>query len=408
MRNRSIYIFAHILFMDTDPRISFEDTSIAFSYKSDSELRKANFIFSLVNHPWISSAATSLTKTALKIGLPIEGIIKKTVFEHFCGGETINETRKSIERLWSFGVGTILDYSVEGEKSETGFDKTTEELLKTIDNAGKSKAIPFSVFKVTGIGSFELLEKIQRGDTLSAHEERAFERLRQRVDRICFSAHAAGVPVLIDAEETWIQDPIDALAYEMMKRYNGERAIVYNTYQLYRTDAYRKLVGAIEAARGDGYCLGAKLVRGAYMEKERARAASMNYASPIQPDKQACDKAFNEALLFCIDRLDVTSVMCGSHNEFSNAYLTELMRERQLANNDPRVWFAQLYGMSDNISFNLAKRGYLVAKYVPYGPVEAVMPYLFRRAAENTSVAGQSSRELTLIRKELKRRRNSR
>jgi proline dehydrogenase len=393
--------------MDPSANINFEDTSIAFSYKSNRDLQKANFIFSLVNHPWISSAATGLTKTALKLRLPVHGIIKKTVFDHFCGGETIDESKKAVQRLWDFHVGSILDYSVEGEKTEPGFDKTLNELLKNIDNAAGSEAVPFSVFKVTGIASLELLERVQRGDKLTQADKEAMTRVRNRVDKICAKAHSSRVPVLIDAEDSWIQDPIDSMAYEMMGKYNRETAIVFNTYQLYRTDSLGNLKGAFAQASKEGYYLGAKLVRGAYMEKERERAQSENYESPIQPDKTATDQAFNEALRFCVDHIDRIVVMCGSHNEYSNSYLAGLMNERNIASNDRRIWFAQLYGMSDNISFNLAKRGYNVAKYVPYGPVEAVMPYLFRRAEENTSVAGQSSRELVLIRKELARRRNS-
>jgi proline dehydrogenase len=391
--------------MEHDPKISFEDTATAFSYKSTAELRKAHLIFSLVNHPAISSLATGFVKTALNVGLPIEGIIKKTAFNHFCGGESIAESEKVIQKLGSFGIGTILDYSVEGEKSETGFDRTLEELLLTLDKAKNTGHIPFSVFKVTGIASADLLEKIQRGDALSETEKAAFDRARNRVDRICHKAHQSNVPVLVDAEETWIQEPIDAFADEMMARYNTQKAIVFNTYQLYRTESLGNLQKAYVRAQSNNYYLGAKVVRGAYMEKERERAGKMGYKSPIQPDKDATDKAFNEALEFCVNQLDRISVMCGSHNELSNLYLTTLMEREGIKKNDPRIWFAQLYGMSDNISFNLSRAGYNVAKYVPYGPVKAVMPYLFRRASENTSVAGQSSRELLLIRKELRRRR---
>jgi proline dehydrogenase len=393
--------------MDQRPNISFEDTSIAFSYKSTKELRKANLIFSLVNHPWISAAATGFASTALKIGLPIEGIIRNTVFEHFCGGETIQDSDKAIARLWQFRVGTILDYSVEGEKSEKGFDQTTSELLRTIEKASTTEAMPFSVFKLTGIASFDLLDKIHRKATLDKDEVKAFQRVRERVDKICGKAHALNVPILVDAEETWIQGPIDQLAYEMMEKFNRDRPIVYNTFQLYRKDTLQNLKNAYSAAIRSGYHLGVKLVRGAYMEKERARALSHGYESPIQVDKNASDKAFNEALLFCVDNLTKMGVMCGSHNEHSNLYFTELMRERGIAPGDKRCWFGQLYGMSDNISFNLAKAGYNVGKYVPYGPVKSVMPYLLRRAAENTSVAGQSSRELLLIRKELERRKQA-
>lgn len=390
--------------MKFQPRVSFEDTAVAFAYKSDAELRKANFIFSLVNHPWISFLATGFVRFSLKAGLPIEGIIKKTAFDHFCGGESIERSEEVIKLLAQYHVGTILDYSVEGEKSERGFDVTRDEILRTIEKAHHSKSIPFCVFKVTGLASADLLEKINRKEALDSNEEAAFERVRTRVDVICGKAHAFGVPVLIDAEETWIQDPIDALADEMMLRYNRERAIVYNTYQMYCTTSMDNLIHDYNDALKGGFYLGAKLVRGAYMEKERKRAEKLNYPSPIQPDKAATDKAFNDALVFCISGIDRINIMCGSHNDYSNELLMKLMAQKDLSPEDPRIWFAQLYGMSDNISFNLAKAGYNVVKYVPYGPVKAVMPYLLRRAQENTSVAGQSSRELTLIRKELRRR----
>lgn len=390
--------------MDSRPEISFEDTAVAFSYKDDAGLRKANFIFSLVNHPWISFLATGLIKLAFKAGLPIEGIIKRTAFDHFCGGESIEKSDRVVRLLGQYHVGTILDYSVEGEKSEAGFDLTMKEILRTLEKAHHTENIPFCVFKVTGLASGNILEKINSKETLTDDERISFESGYHRVDRICEKAHAFGVPVLIDAEESWIQDPIDRMADEMMGKYNREKAIVFNTYQMYRTSSFENLLRDYQDAENGRYFLGAKLVRGAYMEKERKRAEKQNYLSPIYGDKAATDKAFNDALEFCINQIDRVYVICGSHNENSNALLTQRMAEKQLSNNDPHIWFAQLYGMSDNISFNLAKAGYHVVKYVPYGPVKAVMPYLFRRAAENTSVAGQSSRELTLIRAELKRR----
>lgn len=393
--------------MESKPKISFEDTATAFAYKSTAALHKANFIFSLVNHPWISAMATGFVKFALNARLPVEGIIKQTAFDHFCGGESIDRSEAVIQRLGAYGVGTILDYSAEGENSEAGFDVTMQEILKTIDKARQSENIPFCVFKMTGLASGELLEKINRGDRLTAEENAAFERIKARVDKICSKAHAYGVPVLIDAEETWIQDPIDQLADEMMACYNKSSAIVYNTYQMYRVDSMDNLRHDYHQAAMEGHFLGAKLVRGAYMEKERERAERHNYPSPIHPDKEATDNAFNEALEFCVTHLDRVSVMCGSHNEYSNALLAGRMAERNISPDDRHVWFAQLYGMSDNISFNLAKLGYNVVKYVPYGPVRSVMPYLLRRAQENTSVAGQSSRELTLIRTELKRRKQA-
>lgn len=395
--------------MEAEPKISFDDTAVAFSYKPDAALRKANFIFSMVNHPWLSFLATGSVQLALKLRLPVEGLIKRTAFDHFCGGVSIDNCDDEISTLLQYGVGTILDYSVEGEASEAGFDQTMEEILRTIVKAkGNPAGIPFSVFKVTGIADTALLEKIQRKESLSPEEQQAFERVRLRVNRICELAHGSGIPVLVDAEETWIQDPIDSLAYEMMARYNKEKAIVFNTYQLYRTASLQNLKDAFQEAVKQRYHLGAKIVRGAYMEKERARAEAIGYPSPIHPDKEATDHAFNQALDFCVSNTASIAFMCGSHNEYSNHYLTRLMKQRGLSSHDERVWFAQLYGMSDNISFNLAKAGYKVAKYVPYGPVRAVMPYLLRRAAENTSVAGQSSRELLLIRKELQRRKQSR
>jgi proline dehydrogenase len=393
--------------MDTAPNISFEDTSIAFKYKSNIALRKASFIFSLINHPWISAIVVKMVKVALMLRLPIEGIIRNTVFLHFCGGESIEESKTTIDQLGMYAVKTILDYSVEGEKTETGFDGTMEETIRTIETAHRSKNIPFSVFKVTGVASSELLEKVQKKETLTDDDRKAFEKVYERINKICAKAHEYKIPVLVDAEETWIQDTIDTLAYRMMEKYNKERPIVFNTFQFYRVESPRNIRIAYHNATMNNYFLGAKLVRGAYMEKERDRAEKLNYPSPIYPDKDGTDNAFNQALSFCLDHKQRIAIMCGSHNEYSNYYLTVLMEKHGMANKDERVWFSQLFGMSDNISFNLATVGYNVAKYVPYGPVRSVMPYLFRRAEENTSVAGQSSRELTLIQKELKRRGSS-
>lgn len=393
---------------ETVPEVSFDNTAVAFRYKSDKELRKAHFIFSIVNHPWMSSVVQQLVKTALTLRLPVLGIIRGTVFQHFCGGESIEAAESTILHLGNYGVSTILDYSVEGEKSEEGFDATMREVLHTLEKARNRKEIPFCVFKVSGIADVVLLEKVQHGDAISDEEILALERIRSRIDKICSRAYEYDVPVLIDAEETWIQDVIDTLTNEMMERYNRESAIVYNTIQLYRTIGYKKLREAFHSAAMHNYFLGVKLVRGAYMEKERERADENGYESPVFPDKEGSDDAFNKALVFCMDNKQRISMMCGSHNEYSNYYLTMLMEKYNVMPNDRHVWFAQLYGMSDNISFNLARAGYNVAKYVPYGPVKSVMPYLFRRADENTSVSGQSSRELLLIKKELQRRKSSR
>jgi proline dehydrogenase len=390
--------------MEIEPEAHFDDTQIAFSYKSDRQLKKANFVFTIVNHPTISSIATGLVKAGLALRLPITGLIRSTVFDHFCGGETIEESERTIDVLGKYNVGTILDYSVEGEKSEAGFDQTCLEILSTFEEAKKSPHVPFCVFKATGLADGDLLTKIQAKEILTEAEKQAFEKVKDRVNRICHKAFEFQIPVLIDAEETWLQDPIDDLARDMMHRYNHKSAIVYTTYQMYRTSSLANLKAIYADAIANKYYLGVKIVRGAYMEKERERAEKMGYPDPIQPDKEATDRAFNQALEFCMENVSRISLVCGSHNEYSNLYLTQLLKKHSLPHNDKHVWFSQLLGMSDNISFNLANAGYNVVKYVPFGPVRSVMPYLFRRASENTSVAGQSSRELLMIRKEMKRR----
>lgn len=392
--------------MNEDLKIPFDDTEVAFRYKSDRQLKKANFIFSLVNNPMVSSMATGLVKFSLATHLPVKGIIRSTVFEHFCGGETIEQSERVIQSLHQYHVGTILDYSIEGEESESVFEATANEIIKTILKAKNNPAIPFSVFKVTGLAAFELLEKVQAGEKLSEAESVSWGSVLARVDRICKTAFENNVRVLIDAEDSWIQNPIDDFVYDMMRKYNGKKAIVFNTFQMYRADMLGNLKKAIAQAEKDNYFFGAKLVRGAYMEKEAERAAKLNYPNPIHPDKDSTDKAFNDGLAACVENIHRVAVMCGSHNEYSNQFLASLIVQKGMSRQDERVWFAQLLGMSDNISFNMGKAGFNVAKYVPYGPVESVMPYLLRRAAENTSVADQSSRELMMIRKELKRRRN--
>ena len=387
-------------------QVTFDDTKVAFSYKSDQDLRQSYWLFTAINAPWLTNVGTKLAKFALKVKLPIEGILRKTIFDQFCGGETIASCQSTIEQLAQHRVRTILDYSVEGEKSRVGYDEATEEILRTIEAARTTDDLPFSVFKVSGIADVNLLAKIQQKKPLTDDEQVVYERIRNRMDRLCSAAAQAGARILIDGEESWIQGAIDDLADEMMQRYNQERVVVYNTYQMYRRETLANLKKAFQRAATYGYLLGAKLVRGAYMEKERERAEERGYPDPIHPTKEATDDAFNQALLYCINNKQRLWLMCGSHNEYSNQYLTVLMEKHGLPPNDLRVYFAQLYGMSDNISFNLAAAGYNVAKYVPYGPVRLVMPYLFRRAEENTSVAGQSSRELRMVQQELKRRRS--
>ncbi|MGV3557459.1 proline dehydrogenase family protein [Larkinella arboricola] len=386
--------------------VSFEDTSIAFSSQSNKKLFKTYWLFALMNRGWLVNLGTFFIKLALNLKLPVKKLIKSTIFEQFCGGETIRDCEKTIQKLHDGHVGTILDYSVEGEGSETSYDETVLEILRTIERASESNDIPFCVFKVTGIASTELLEKVQAGDTLTDAEQEAYERVQQRVDTLCRRASERSVRIFIDAEESWIQDTIDALAYTMMDCYNRQQCIVYNTYQLYRSDSLGNLKKSVQTARNKGYLLGAKLVRGAYLEKERIRAYEGEYLDPIHHTKAETDRDFNEAVDFCMANRDIVSICLGTHNEYSCQYCISHMQELRLAPNDPHIWFAQLLGMSDNISYNLANAGYNVAKYVPYGPVEAVMPYLFRRAAENKSIAGQSSREYLLVKKELQRRKN--
>ena len=393
--------------MDLKTNMSFDDTEIAFSSKSNFALKKARLLFSAVGNPFLSKIATGSVKLGFALRLPIKGIIKNTVFEIFCGGETIEDSKLTIDTIGKYGVGTILDYSVEGEDDESAFESTAAETIRTIHNAKGNSNIPFCVFKPTGVAPFHVLEKIQAGKELTTKDHEDFERAKERIETICKTAHEEDVPLLIDAEETWIQDPVDQIAYSMMAKYNKEKAIVYNTYQMYRVASLQNLKNGFMEAAKEGFYLGAKLVRGAYMEKERERAEKMNYPDPIQPNKQATDDDYNAALKFCIDNKQRVSVINCTHNEYSCYYLAMLMEKHGMQKNDSRAWFAQLYGMSDNISFNLAKAGYNVAKYVPYGPVKSVMPYLFRRADENTSVAGQSGRELTLIKQELKRRKAS-
>jgi proline dehydrogenase len=384
--------------------VSFEDTSIAFSAQSDFKLRKTYWLFALMNQGWLVNLGTFFIKIALRLHLPIKFLIKNTIFGQFCGGESIPDAEKTIQTLHNAHVGTILDYSVEGEETEKSFDDTTLEILRTIERASESADIPFSVFKITGLASTDLLEVVQIGDSLNKAQKAEFDRVLKRVDSLCSRAHERNVRIFIDAEESWIQDTIDTLAYEMMDRYNHERPVVYNTYQMYRWESMAHLRRDTEEARAKGYYLGVKLVRGAYLEKERLRAHEEEYQDPIQATKEDTDHDFNAAIDFCLENRDVVSICLGTHNEYSCQYCLQQMKRMGIEPSDEHIYFAQLLGMSDNISYNLASAGYNVAKYVPYGPVEAVMPYLFRRADENKSIAGQSSREFNLVSSELKRR----
>lgn len=392
--------------MINNKEISFEDTFIAFSSKSDKELKRSYALFAVMDKNLIVKLGTFFVNASLKLKLPVKNLIKNNLFDHFCGGESIADSERTIMELAAYNIGTILDYAVEGENTEAAFDQTAEEIIRTIHRAKNDPNIPFCVFKPTGMASIDLLEKVQLGETLKEAEKTEFENIRKRWDKVCGASYKNGVKIFIDSEDSYIQDPIDALSYELMEKYNKQEAIIWNTYQLYRVGMLDNLDAALKRAKDKKYFFGAKLVRGAYMEKERERAIEKGYPDPIQPDKPATDQSYDDALRFCIKNKDLVSVCSGSHNENSNYLLAELMALNDMENNDPRVFYAQLYGMSDHISFNLAKAGYNVVKYVPYGPVESVVPYLMRRAEENTSIAGQSSREFLLIRKEIKRRRS--
>lgn len=380
------------------------DTEKAFAQKSDRELLQALWLFRIIGTPWLTSVGSALTKASLALHFPVKGVVKATIFKQFCGGENIEESLRTARQLASKGVGTILDYSVEGEDDQHAMDATAAEILRTIAAAKGNADIPFSVFKPSGVIRVDVLEKVSAESKLSEEEAAAWVRGRKRVESICEAAHAAGVPVLVDAEESWTQDALDLLVTEMMERFNGQRAIVYNTVQLYRHDRLAFLRNEAEMAKSKGYHLGMKYVRGAYMEKERERAAEKGYPDPIGATKAAVDADFDNALRYAAEHIGHMAVLVGTHNEESTLLMARLMHEAGLPKNDPRIHFGQLLGMSDNISFNMADGGYNVVKYVPYGPVRKVLPYLIRRAQENTSARGQTGRELSLIIAERKRR----
>lgn len=389
-----------------DNKLNFDNTEIAFRNKSDKDLERAYWLFKMVASNALIKIGTPITTFSLNIGLPIQGIIKNTIYKQFCGGETIQGCAQAIADLGKGNVTTILDYSVEGEESEESFDACCNEVLASVSYARTNKLISFCVFKPTGVGRFDLLAKLDARQPLTSDERAEYARVLDRCDRICKACYEAGIPVLIDAEHSWIQDTIDDIAREMMEKYNMEKPIVYNTYQLYRHDKLASLKADFAYAEVKGFYLGAKIVRGAYMEIERERAQEMGYPSPIQPNKEASDRDYDLGIQFILDNIDKIGLMAGTHNDQSSMLLAEEMNKRGIEPNNPHVFFAQLLGMSDNLSFNLGAANYNVAKYMPYGPVKAVMPYLFRRAQENSSAAGQTGRELSLIIKEKQRRKN--
>ena len=385
--------------------VDFNNTEIAFHLKSDSELERAYFLFKMISIEPLVRIGTAATNFALKAHLPVEGLIRSTVFDHFCGGVNEEDCVPTIDKMYASKVYSVLDYSVEGKGVESQFDLALETILNLIEFSKDKEALPIAVFKPSAFGSFDLYQKISEHKTLTASEINEWERLKVRFEKVCASGKLNNVKILIDAEESWIQDAVDDLILELMQTYNTDALIVYSTLQTYRWDRLDYLKKIHIKAKQNNFKLGFKVVRGAYMEKERNRAKELGYKSPICDTKVITDALFNSTITYILSNLDTIHLFIGTHNEESSHLALELMAESHISNNDSRVWFGQLYGMSDHISFNLAEQGYNVAKYVPFGPVKDVMPYLIRRAEENTSVAGQTSRELSLIKKE-KRRRN--
>ena len=392
--------------------ISFENTQNAFAYKSTQALKRAKLLFGFMGYPTLVQLGTRLVPTLLKAGLPIKGIIKNTIFKQFVGGETLAETIPVAQMLAEHGVDVILDYGVEGKEGEDSFDHATQVFIDVINHAATQKNIPFISIKVTGLASHELLQTLHEAPRLRSGihdnemEQAAWDRVRERMYAICEAAAEKNIGVLVDAEESWIQDPIDRLTMEMMAEFNKQKAVVFNTIQLYRHDRLHFLRISHQIAEAQGFVLGLKLVRGAYMEKERAVALEKNKQSPIQISKEATDADYDEAVRFCMDHIHSTAVIIASHNEQSNLLGAKLLDEMMLPHNHPHVHFSQLYGMSDTITFNLAKEGFNVSKYLPFGPIQDVIPYLMRRAQENTSVSGQTGRELLQLKRELARRKS--
>ena len=402
----SIFVQSKLNYIMLDNTL-FENTEIAFKLKSDSELERAYFLFKMISNQPLVRIGTAATNFALKAHLPVEGLIRATVFDHFCGGVNEEDCLPVIDKMYTAGVCSVLDYSVEGKAIENQFDSAKEKIMKLVEFSDEKEAMPIVVFKPTGLGRFFLFQKKGEGKAFTEAEQQEWDRVVARYHAICKLAKERDVEVLIDGEESWMQDAADDLAEDMMKVYNTDKPIVYNTLQTYRHDRLAFLKASHERAKSGGYLLGYKIVRGAYMEKERERANDKGYESPICKDKITTDKNFNDCLLYILNNLSTISIFIGTHNEESSFLALKLMDELGISKDDNRVWFGQLFGMSDHISFNLAAHGYNVAKYLPFGPVKDVMPYLIRRAEENTSVAGQTGRELTLLKKERKRRKHS-
>jgi len=382
----------------------FNNTKVAFSLKKDSELERAYFLFKMIANEPLVRIGTAMTNFAIKAKLPVEGLIRATVFDHFCGGVSEDDCVPVIDKMYAKKVCSVLDYSVEGKVDEAQFDAAFDMTIKLLDFVKEKEAIPFAVFKPTGFGRIELYEKVGDKANLTVDEAEEWDRVIARYDKVCALAKEKDVKLLIDAEESWMQDAADGLVTDMMRKYNTEKAIVFNTLQMYRWDRLDYLKQLHAEAKAKGFYVGMKLVRGAYMEKENERAIANGYTSPICESKVVTDRNFDAGVSYMVENIGALSLFAGTHNEDSSYLVMQLMQEQNVPVNSDAVWFGQLYGMSDHISFNLSEAGYNVAKYLPFGPVRDVMPYLIRRAEENTSVAGQTTRELNLLKEERKRR----
>lgn len=398
-------VVEEVLHGSQEPAVDFSNTQIAFAGKDDEELKKSAWIFGLMNRHWLVGIGSKLGLAAIKMHLPfVETIVKHTIYEQFCGGTTLLNCMPVIENLGRQKCFTILDYGAEAKETEEEYNQTMNETIRAIEFAGKSEQIPVVSTKVTGMARFGLLQGLQEGEPFTKDTRQEYKNVLKRLDAICHVAARSGVSVFFDAEESWIQDPIDHFVNMMMRRYNKERAVVYNTFQMYRKDRLSYLINSFYQAERGQFILGAKLVRGAYMEKERARAERLGYESPIHPNKAATDDAYNTGIRFCLDNYERIAFCNATHNQDSCLLQASLIEQRKLPKGHPHLNFCQLYGMSDNLTFNLGAAGYNAAKYLPYGPVREVVPYLIRRAEENSSVTGDMGREFKLVQQEMKRR----
>ena len=384
--------------------MNFENTEHAYKLKSNRELFRALYLFKLISNQRLVAFLTKGAILAIKFKLPISFLFKYTVFKQFCSGISEKDSIDEVVRLASYNVKSYMHYASESQKSEVGMDESLTKILDTLKFSSGKSALEFTVFKATSLGPIDLFEKVSAGIGLNYEEKNIWRRVLKRIEVCCKTARSLNVKIFIDAEESWIQSAIDDIAESMMAKFNTKKAYVFTTIQMYRIDRLAYLKKIIDKAEEKKNLIGVKLVRGAYMEKENIRAKNLGISSPICKNKKETDLNFDKALELIIDKVHICNLFIGSHNEESIIKATKLMNKYKYKNNHPFIWFSQLYGMADHISFNLALEGYQVVKYVPFGPVKEVIPYLIRRAEENTSVSGQTPRELNLIKKEIRRR----